>query len=186
MKQGQVRKIVITGMLTALAVVLMQIQIPFLTPYLRLDVSDTPALIGTFILGPVAGVTITFLKNLIDFSFNASETGIPIGHIANFAAALLLILPTYYIYQFKKTFKQLVIAGIIGILVTTTFMALLNYFYFLPLYAKFLGLDPNRFGDLMKEIVKFILPFNLVKGALQISVICLIYPRIEKLIKRKS
>ena len=53
--------------LSALAFILMLFEFPILpvAPYLKMDFSDLPVLIGGFIYGPAAGVMVAFLKCLI-------------------------------------------------------------------------------------------------------------------------
>ncbi|PTG78282.1 ECF transporter S component, partial [Staphylococcus chromogenes] len=57
MKQRQTRRIILVGMLSGIAFVLMFLKfpLPFLPPYLTVDFSDVPALIATFSFGPIAG-----------------------------------------------------------------------------------------------------------------------------------
>ncbi|REH92091.1 riboflavin transporter RibU, partial [Staphylococcus felis] len=57
MKQKQTQKLIVVGMLSAISFILMFIKfpLPFLPPYLTIDLSDVPALIATFTFGPVAG-----------------------------------------------------------------------------------------------------------------------------------
>ncbi|PTF16998.1 ECF transporter S component, partial [Staphylococcus cohnii] len=70
--QQQTKRLITISMLSAVSFILMFIKfpIPFLPPYLTLDFSDIPALLATFSLGPVAGIIILFIKNLLNFLFN--------------------------------------------------------------------------------------------------------------------
>ena len=64
-KVAMTRRIAVTAVFTALAVVLMylEIQLPFMPPFLKFDFSEIPVLVGAFALGPVNGVIIELLKN---------------------------------------------------------------------------------------------------------------------------
>ena len=57
----------VAAMLTAVAAVLQFIEfaIPLMPAFIKLDISDLPALLGTFSLGPVYGVAIQLVKNLL-------------------------------------------------------------------------------------------------------------------------
>ncbi|MDT3972846.1 ECF transporter S component, partial [Staphylococcus saprophyticus] len=79
----QTKRLITISMLSAVAFILMFIKfpIPFLPPYLTLDFGDVPALLATFILGPVAGLIVEFIKNLLNFLFNIGD---PVGPVANF------------------------------------------------------------------------------------------------------
>ena len=181
--KNRTKKIVLTGMLGAIAFLLMFINIPVFASFLKMDIGDIPALVGTFIYGPFVGFTVEFLKNTLDYLFKGSETGIPIGHIANLTAGLLYVLPVYFIYKRIPSKKGLVIACITGILLTTLFISIFNYYYFLPLYAKFLNLNPDSFGQMFKYIIKTIAPFNILKGTINSIIFFMLYPRLKKWFK---
>lgn len=79
--QQQTKRLITISMLSAVAFILMFIKfpIPFLPPYLTLDFGDVPALLATFTLGPVAGLIVEFIKNLLNFLFNVGD---PVGPVA--------------------------------------------------------------------------------------------------------
>ena len=64
--KNNVRTIAVTGMLSAVAVVLMylEIPIPIMPGFIKFDFSDLPALLGAYALGPVAGIIICLIKML--------------------------------------------------------------------------------------------------------------------------
>ena len=64
----------VAAMLTAVAAVLQFIEfaIPLMPAFIKLDISDLPALLGTFSLGPVYGVAIQLVKNLLHLPFGSS------------------------------------------------------------------------------------------------------------------
>ena len=68
------RKIAVTAIFTAMAVVLMYLEfsLPFVPPFLKFDFSELPVLIGSFALGPVYGIVIELLKNLIHLPVTAT------------------------------------------------------------------------------------------------------------------
>ena len=73
-------------MLGALAFVLMffEFPLPFLAPsFYELDFSEVPVLIGTFSMGPLAGVAIEALKILLKLLFKGTST-FYVGDFANF------------------------------------------------------------------------------------------------------
>ena len=59
--------IVKTGLLSAAATVLMFIEfpLPVFPAFLQLDLSEVPALLGSFALGPMAGILVELIKNLL-------------------------------------------------------------------------------------------------------------------------
>ena len=104
MKKMKVKALVSIAMLSSIAYILMLLNFPIppFPNFLKIDFSDIPALIGTLIFGPMAGVLIELFKNILDYFMTGSETGVPIGHFANFISGLVFILPTYYLYKKLK------------------------------------------------------------------------------------
>ena len=102
------KNLVLMGMLGALAGVLMMFEFPlvFLAPsFYALDFSEVPVLVGTFAMGPAAGVVIEFIKIAIKLLMKPTTTGF-IGEYANFVIGCALIVPAGMIYHTKKTKKS--------------------------------------------------------------------------------
>ena len=96
------------SILSAIGYILMFISIPLpmLFPnFLKIDISDLPALLGGISLSPMAGVTIAFLKNLLQFLTGMSTTG-GVGEFANFLIGGSFVFTVSYIY-FKISFTKL-------------------------------------------------------------------------------
>ena len=91
-KQGgmntKVRYITVTAMLSAVAFVLMylEIAIPIMPSFIKFDFSDLPALLGSFALGPVCGVLICLIKNVLHLAFSNSMF---VGELSNFILGAL-------------------------------------------------------------------------------------------------
>ena len=67
-KTSSARYIAVTGILAAVAWVLQLIEfpVPVLIPaFIKFDFSDLPALLGAFALGPLCGVLIELVKNIL-------------------------------------------------------------------------------------------------------------------------
>lgn len=182
MKQRQTRRMILVGMLSAIAVVLMFLKfpLPFLPPYLTIDFSDAPALIATFLFGPIAGIMVELIKNLLNFFFNMSD---PIGPVANFLAGTSFLLTSYLIYQKSRTQRALIIGLISATIITTIVLSVMNYFVLLPLYGLIMNLT-DIVHNLKIIITAGIIPFNLIKGLLISIVFLLLYPRISNILKR--
>ena len=92
-----VNKMIKISLLVAIAVVLMYFDFPIipLFPWLKIDLSEVPALMGGFAYGPVAGGAIVILKVLLRFLVKGTQTGF-IGELANIIAVSYthLTLPT--------------------------------------------------------------------------------------------
>lgn len=186
MKKNQklnVKAFVSIGMLSSIAYLLMLLNFP-LPPFpnfLFVDFSDIPALIAALIFGPVAGILVEFFKNVLNYLATGSATGIPVGHIANFIAGVLFILPVYYIYNKVNTKKGMTFALIAGTLTMAVMMSLLNYLFILPAYTALLG-----FPDMRNYVVPAILPFNIIKGAMMSAIFMLLFIRMQSWINKLS
>lgn len=194
-RQHNVRYMTVTAMLSAVAFALMffEFSIPFLVPsFIQMDLSELPALIGAFAMGPWYGVIICLIKNLIHLLI--TTTG-GVGELSNFILGAAFVLPAGLIYQRKKTKKNAVIGSVLG----AAFMALLsvasNYFIVYPVYTAFLPMDTilamyqeilPSVDTLLKCLVIFNMPFTFVKGMLSVIITLLIYKHISPIIKGVS
>lgn len=178
MKDQKVRKFVVIGMFSSIAYVLMLLNFPFpgFPAFLNVDFSDIPALIAAIIFGPVAGIVVELMKNILDYAMTGSEVGVPIGHFANFIAGVAYILPVYYIYKKTSSKKGLVVGLVTGTVVMAVFMAIMNYLIILPAYTFFMNWD---MGDTKTLVTTAILPFNLIKGVLITAVFLLLFSRLQ-------
>ena len=85
-RSNRVRNLVVAGMLSAVAFILMffDFPLPMLIPsFIKMDFSDLPALLGAFALGPVYGVIISFLKNVLHIFIKGTSTA-AVGELSNF------------------------------------------------------------------------------------------------------
>ena len=82
-KKVSMRKLTGTAMLSAIAYVLMflDFSVPFMPSFIKMDLSELPALIGSFAYGPVAGVIICLIKNVLHL-FITTTGGV--GELSNF------------------------------------------------------------------------------------------------------
>ena len=78
--------VAVASMLSAVAFVLMYVEfpIPALIPsFIKLDVSDLPELLAAYALGPIWGVVVTLLKNLLFSVFHGTSSAY-VGELCNF------------------------------------------------------------------------------------------------------
>ncbi|MCM3114668.1 ECF transporter S component [Neobacillus sp. MER 74] len=176
-----VRAYVSIGMLSSIAFLLMLIQfpLPLFPNFLFVDFSDIPALIATLIFGPIAGILVEFFKNVLNYIQTGSQTGIPVGQIANFVAGIVFILPTYFVYNRLKTRKGMTLALIFGTAIMAVMMSILNYLVILPAYTVLMG-----FPDMRNLVLPAILPFNLLKGVMMSIIFMLLFIRMQAWINK--
>ena len=194
--KSNIRNLALIAMLAAVATALMlfEIPLPFLAPpFYELDFSEVPVLIGTFAMGPLAGIAIEFVKILLNFVLNGTITA-GVGEIGNFLIGCSLIVPAGIIYNQKKTKKH----AIGGMAVGTVFMAVagcfINAYLLLPAYSTGLGIPMETLVGMgtainpaIDNVFTFVLfavgPFNLLKGIVVSVLTLLLYKRVSILIK---
>jgi riboflavin transporter FmnP len=182
------RYITKVGILSAIAVILMffEVPLPMMPSFLKLDASELPAILGAFLLGPIAGVGIELIKNLIH---GANSQTMGIGEVANFLVGVSFILPASYLYQRYSSPNGAIIALGVGTISMMFSASLLNYFILLPLYQAVLhfpleqiislGTVANpQIMDLKSFITMAIAPFNLIKGIVISIFTMMIYKKI--------
>src|SRR5699024_3341623 len=104
-------KLVVLSLLATMSLILFFISfpLPLLPPYLKVDLSDIPALIAGLIFSPAAGVLVVFLKNALYFVAKGATD--PIGVTANFIAGTIYIFPVAYLYHKYNGVKSIVEIG---------------------------------------------------------------------------
>lgn len=189
MKTQKTQKIVGIGVLSAISTVLMFIEFPLpgFPPFLKLDISNLPVLIGAFIYGPVSGICIALVKNLIHL-FNTSSMGV--GELADFLVVASYALTAGLIYRKKKTRKNAIMGIIIGIIVSTIVGCITNYYILLPFYSFAYAMPIEQIvsvtpliHSVWEYILYAVMPFNLIKGALVGGITIAIYKKISFRIK---
>ena len=100
--QKTTHHLTVAALLSAVAAVLqfVEFSIPVMPSFIKLDVSDLPALLGTFSLGPVYGVAIQLVKNLLHLPFGSSAG---VGELSNFLLGATFAFIAGLIYQHHKS-----------------------------------------------------------------------------------
>lgn len=175
-----------TALLSAISFVFMFFELPLLPafPWLKIDPSDIPALIGAFAYGPFYGVAIEGFKNVLGFFLKGTNTG-GIGEFANFLIGIAFVVPASYIYAKNRTKKNAALGLIAGVVVMSIAGVLANYFILVPLYKNFL-VELKETSYVIKYIVYGVIPFNLIKAILVSGITLLIYKKVSALILKES
>jgi riboflavin transporter FmnP len=187
------KHLVLMGMFGALGAVLMlfEFPIPFIAPpFYGLDLSEIPVLVGTFSMGPLAGLVIELVKILVKLVLKPTTTGF-VGEFANFCIGCSLVLPAGFLYKRNKTKKGALIGMIIGTVSMAVIGAVLNALVMIPFYSNFMPLESiiaagAAINPVVSNVWTFafacVAPFNLVKGALVSLITTLVYKRISIII----
>lgn len=198
MERSRTRTITQVAMLGAVAGVLMNFEfpIPFLAPsFYQLDFSEIPVLVGSFAMGPLAGVLIELVKILVHLVTKGTMTA-GVGDIANFIFGCAFVVPAGMLYRFHhiKSRRHAVEGMAVGTILTTAAACLMNAFVLLPAYGKAFGMPIEAFiemgaavnpavNGLLGFVAMIIVPFNLFKYTLTSVIVFFIYKRIRVVLK---
>ncbi len=181
--------LVVAAMLSAVAFVLMflEVSIPAVIPgFVKMDISDLPALLGAFSLGPIYGILISLLKNVLNAIIEGTTTGY-VGELCNFLLGAAFSFSAGIIYQVKKNKRTALLGAAVGSVVMGLVSLPVNYFLTYPLYinlyfggsqeacvALYQAILPSV-DSLLQCLLIFNIPFTIVKGLLCSAICFIIY-----------
>ena len=188
------RTITMTALLAAISYVLafLEFPVPLSPSFARMDLSDLPALIGAFAFGPVTGVMIELIKNILQL-LSTSTAGV--GELANFLIGASYVWIAGFIYKYKRTKKGAISAYIISSIVMGVVAMIVNYFILLPLFETFMPLDQliASFSEFLPfiqtklDVVLYnVLPFNVIKGLVVGLVTMVVYKKLTPVLKGET
>ena len=146
-RNQKIYNLTIVGLMTAIATVIYmvfpEINIVPGVSHLKVDFSDFPAILTGVIIGPVQGILVEVIKNIIHLS---RTTTVGIGEIMNIILGSSMILSMWgFIKIFKKifkenkiTFKTYMLASAITIVIAIIVGWIANMI-FTPIFYKIMG-----------------------------------------------
>ena len=178
MQKNITKKIVGTALFAALSFVVSFLEFPIFpaASFLKLDFSAVFTLLGGFMYGPIAGIAICAVKELIRFAMGSGTGGV--GEIANFLVTVSFIVVPTTVYRFKKGLPVVIITLIIGVLCMTGAALISNRFIMFPLY---MGEGAVSAFD---SLWYYIIFFNLIKGVSVSAIVFLLYKRLSALFRK--
>ncbi len=194
MKKINVRAFTVTAVMGAVGFVLMLLEFPlsFIIPsFIKFDFSELPAIITSFAFGPIYGILVCLIKNLLHL-FVTSSGGV--GELSNFILGAIFVGVAGFIYRFNKTRKGALIGSLVGAAVMALISVFTNYFFVYPAFSVIYGLPmevilgmykailPST-KNLFEALVIFNLPFNFVKGVIDAAICFAVYKRLSPILK---
>ena len=181
------------GLLAAMAVILYYIEIPVVAFY-KLDLSTMPAILAGFAMGPVQGVAVVIIKNLVHMLGTSTAC---VGEMADILMSCAFVIPASLLYRRNKTRKGALRAMLAGGAAMTVAGVLVNYFILIPAYQVLMNLPLEviigmgqkvlSFVDSTLKLVIFITaPFNLLKAAVLSGTTYLLYKRVSPLLHQRG
>ncbi len=188
---SRVRYIAYTAVFAALSAVLMSLSfsVPFMPSFIKLDFSEVPALIASFSMGPVSGVLVCLIKNLINVTMTTTAGA---GELSNFILGVLFVVPAGLIYKFKRTRIGALIGSVVGAVIMGLMSLLTNYYIAYPVYENFMPIEAilsmyqaifSDVATLWDCLLIFNMPYTIFKGLLCAVITFLIYKPISVLMK---
>lgn len=186
-----VRKMTMTGLLSAVAFLLMffDFSVPLMPSFIKMDLSELPALIGSFAMGPVAGVAICLIKNILHLM--KTSTG-GVGELSNFILGAAFVFTAGVIYKKVNTRKGALIGSFAGAVVMAVISVFSNYYLVYPVYTAFMPMEAiiaayqainSNIENLWQALIIFNMPFTFVKALFSVAITFLVYKRISPVIK---
>lgn len=190
-RRALARKLALGGMLSALATILMFISfnVPLMPSFIKLDFSELPALIAAYALGPVGGLAVCLIKNLVNLTF--TQTG-GVGELSNFIIGALFVVPAGLVFKKWPTRGGALAGGLVGAAIMAALSVVTNYYIVYPVYTAFMPMDailgmyrvinPNV-KTLWNALIWFNMPFTFIKGLISAGMCFAIFKPIARLVK---
>ncbi|ASI62863.1 ECF transporter S component [Lactiplantibacillus plantarum subsp. plantarum] len=182
MQHTTLHRLVGIALLGAIAYILMLLEFPILpvAPWMKIDFSDIPILIGLFLFGVGGAFVITIIKLLLHSAMMGFAIYDLIGSFASFLGTAVLILAfalvlRYYRGNPKWRMPVAIVVATIGLVVIES---LANLTFVLPFYLQVMGMKLSM--SLNTVVLVAVIPFNLIKGLLVGNVFWLVYQRLAK------
>ncbi len=176
-------KMAIIGVLSAIAYILMfmEFSVPLMPVFIKMDLSDFPALIGSLAVGPVGGVIIALIKNLLHLT--VTSTG-GVGELSNFILNAIFVLPAGFLYKRKKSKKSACGGAVLGAVLMAVVSVASNYFVVYPVYYNFMPADTILAAyqaifpgvkSILQSLIIFNMPFTFIKAMISVVITFLVY-----------
>lgn len=180
-----------TAMLSAIAFVLMflEFSVPIMPSFIKMDLSELPALVGAFAMGPVSGMMICLIKNLLHL-FMTSTGGV--GELSNFMLGACFVVPAGLVYQKWRNKKSAAAGAVAGAVLMGIISIFSNYFIVYPVYYNFMPKETILTAyqmifpgvkNMLQCLIVFNAPFTFVKGILSVAITMLVYKPLSPFLK---
>lgn len=187
------RKLVVTAMLSAVALILMLLDfsVPIMPGFIKMDFSELPALIAAYAFGPWWGALVCLVKNVLHLTMTTTAC---VGEAANFMLGVCFVVPAGYIYKIKKCKLFALLGALAGAVIMALISFPINFYFTYPFYSWTIPMDQiiTAYRKIMpsintigKALFIFNVPFNFVKGLITALIAFVIYKPLSPIIKGK-
>lgn len=197
MKKENLRAIIISAIFGGLGFVLMLLEFPLpmiIPSFIKLDFSELPAIIASFAYGPLYGILVCLIKNLLHL-FVTTSAGV--GEVSNFILGAVFVGVAGFVYSKNKNRKTALVGSLIGAFIMAVISIFTNYIVVYPAFSVIYGLPMKAIlgmykailpvaDNLFKALVIFNLPFNFVKGVIDAAICFAVYKKLSPILKNNK
>ena len=190
--RDRIGNIAIIGILSAISYILMWLEVPapLMPPFIKFDFSDFPALLAAFGMGPVAGILVELIKNVLH-SFSSGSFAV--GELSNFILGASFVGVAGLVYQKRKNKKGAVLASLLGAMTMALISYPSNLFVVYPFYYNFMPKETflsmyqmiiPSVGSMENALLIFNLPFTFITGMLDVLLCLFLYKSVSPLLHK--
>ena len=193
-KKFNIKSLAVVAIMGSIGFILMVLEFPMpflIPPFIKFDFSELPAIITAFALGPIQGIIVCLIKNLLHL-FVTTSAGV--GELSNFILGAIFVGTAGIIYRYKKTRSGALIGSIVGALLMAVISVVSNYFVVYPAYVTLYGMPMEAIigmykallpasDTLLKSLLIFNLPFTFAKGMIDALICFVVYKKLSPILK---
>ena len=151
--------------------------------FLKVDFSTIPILLALVLLDLKSSFVVILIRSVLKLVLNGRGAETLVGLPINIIGVLVFVLAFAVIWNKKKNTGRFVIASLVGTVGLTISMLLVNYYYAIPLYAKFVGFDIAKMVGVEKYLLSMVVPFNLIEGLIWAVTFWMVYTVVQPILK---
>lgn len=189
-----VKRMTYCAMFAAIATILMYFEfpLPFMPPFLKIDLSGTVTLLAAFMFGWLPALLITAVKDFIHF-FSSTTGGV--GQLADLMMMTAFSATAALIYRRMHTRRGAVLGLAAGSVAMTAVSVFTNRYMLIPFFSKVMPISAildacaavnPLIGDINTYVLFGVVPFNLIKCLVLSLLTMLLYKRLSVFIRGNS
>lgn len=177
------QKMVFAAIMAGIAFLLNYLEIPFIVPFLRFDLSESIVILTVILLGLRYGLMVSIIKAFLFFIFGANGSEIVGVSILLFSSCFLAIV---FFLLYEKAKLNLYLSLLLLAVIFAVTLTSVNYFITIPLYSGTSFSNLNSSGNYLWATVSLYFPFNIIKMTLVSAVVIIFNIFLLKKEKTKS
>ncbi|MBQ4049052.1 MAG: ECF transporter S component [Clostridia bacterium] len=165
----RITKLAVFSALSYLLYMFVKFPLPMLFPaFLDIQISDVPALLAGFMMGPVSGAIVVAIKIALKLPF--STTGM-VGELGDLIMGIAFVVPAAIIYHRFHNKKGAILSLAIGEICCIIVAIIVNRFVLIPFYALIFDGGMQAVAGMMKSLYQNITAQNLYDYYLWLAVL---------------